>query len=302
MKFLEYYNKTKPEIEERLKQVINVTDDSTLIKIFNHATKGGKRFRPTLCMLCCDALNGNRDKALNYAVIIEFIHNSALVHDDLIDCDHLRRNAPTLWRCIDKVTSTINKTSLFFFKRPVFRKNLSLAILSGDGLLAKALTIIDNPTALKVVSEGIYALLKGAVKEAKYAKQYTKSLYVDTIILKTASLFATACYLGALSSDSSGDQKEACRQYGKNLGILYQVVDDYIDNECPKFIEENIENTIKKYVDECLKYIDILPKSEYSNIMKDAIFTVLEKFSREAKNELRQRKIETIIESLKENS
>jgi geranylgeranyl pyrophosphate synthase len=296
MRFEQYYEKTKRDIDKKLEEIIGLEDD-TIKKIFKYATEGGKRFRPTLTVLCSDVLGGDREKALTYAAVIEFTHTSSLAHDDIIDCDIFRRKKPTLWRVIDKLIGIVNKTSMRLIGKPVAKDNITLAVLAGDGLLAKSLYLLDKPEAVKAFGETVYALLLGAVKEAKYAGEYiSKGLYYDIIVLKTASLFATACYLGALTADVSERKREALRLYGKNLGILYQLVDDYIDEECPEQIEANIENEIREYIDKCLNSLKLVPRNTYREALEDAVFFMLEKFSYEGR---RGDKIREILESLR---
>jgi len=300
MRFEEYYQKVKPEIEEKIREIF-LEEDQSLKNVFDFALKGGKRFRPVLCMLCCDVLDGDREKAKRYAAVIEFIHAASLLHDDLVDNDQFRRNLPTLWRVASKIVCGINKVSLFFRGRPVTTKDLSIAILTGDGLLAKALKLVESPEAISVISDGVYSLLLGAVREIKNAKEYTESAYLDVIALKTAALFATACHLGAMTSDVEDKYKEYCREYGKNLGMLYQLLDDWIDEDCPEFVTKDPLRYFRRYVENCRFYVSLLPSNEYREAMEDAIVKILEKFSKEAdKNKRRQ--IKSLLDSIKTSS
>jgi len=281
MKFEEYYKKVKPEIDERIKELFEL-EDEILRKIFEHSVSGGKRFRPTLTVLCCDALEGNHDCALNHAVVIELLHTASLVHDDIIDGDILRRKMPTVWRAIFKLMGIGNKVWMTLFGKPKFRDPISMAVLAGDGLLARALLLLKSPEAVHSFADAVYALLKGAVREAVHPREYIdKGLYYTTITLKTASLFATACSLGAMCSDAPSEQKEALRLFGKYLGILYQMCDDYIDGDAPPWLLEDFEAEVREQYMLGRKQLEKIPDSEYREALYDVIDYMLVKLASE---------------------
>ena len=142
---------------------------------------------------------------------MELIHNSTLAHDDVLDQDLLRRGEPALF-----VAATIGK-----------------AILTGDAGFAKALNLISKygPRATQAGAACIYALARGAVKEAmdKFPGLHVPDPYLEIALLKTASLFALSCQLGAIAHYAPPAQEEACREYGKNIGLAYQIADDQVD-------------------------------------------------------------------------
>jgi len=282
LKFEEYYDKVKDEIERKLREIVSQEDD-VVRKIYGYVIEsGGKRFRPTLTLLACDALRGDHEQALRYACAIELLHNATLVHDDVIDGDLLRRNAPTLWRAIHKITGFVNDLWLVLFGKPKFRDPITYAVLAGDAMLATANVLLERPEAKDAFSDTIKALLLGALKEAVHPKEYiTKGLYYTIITLKTASLFATATYLGALCSDASKKQKEALRQFGKRLGIMYQLVDDYIDGDAPDWLMENFKDELKEQYELALKELEVIPDSPYKEALEDCIVYMLTGLARE---------------------
>ena len=281
MKFEEYYKKVKPEINARLKELFEL-EDETIKKIFNHTLMGGKRFRPVLTVLCSDALNGRHQEAVDHAVVIELLHTASLVHDDILDGDVLRRKMPTLWRHIHWLMGMSNKLWMRIFRRPKFRDPITMAVLAGDGLLARALLLLKSPRAVHVFGDTVYALLKGAVKEAVHPKEYVdRGVYYTVITLKTASLFANSCYLGALCSDAPEEQKEALRQFGKKLGQMYQAVDDYCDGDAPVWLLENFEGEVRRLYSEAREQLDKIPDSEYKEALYDVVDFMLVKLAAE---------------------
>lgn len=171
----------------------------------------GKKFRPMLTLLCCEACGGKRQEAIDFAVTMELIHQSSLFHDDVLDQDALRRGDSAMW-----VLASVGK-----------------AIMSGDAGFAKALKIISKygPKATMAGAACIYALARGAVKEAmdKFPSLNVPDPYLEIALLKTASLFALSCELGAIAHFAPPVQEDACRQFGKNIGLAYQIADDYVD-------------------------------------------------------------------------
>jgi geranylgeranyl pyrophosphate synthase len=298
LKFEEYYDKVKDEIEQKLREILNQEDD-TVRRIYGYVIEsGGKRFRPALTLLACDALSGDRERALTYACAVELLHNSTLIHDDVIDGDLLRRGRPTLWRIIDKLTGFVNDVWLVLFGKPKFRDPITYAILAGDAMLATATVLLEHPEAKDAMADTVKALLLGALKEATHPKEYiTKGLYYTVITLKTASLFATATYLGALCSTAPKKQKEALRQFGKRLGIMYQMVDDYIDGDAPDWLIENFEEELKEQYELALKELEVIPDSPYKEALKDCIVYMLRGLAKEGGDEV-QKQIERVLRSV----
>ena len=189
----------------------------------------GKRIRPVLLLLCCKAVFGDENEALPYACAIEFIHNYSLIHDDLpsMDDDDLRRGRPT--------------------NHKVFGE--ALAILAGDGLLSEAfesihrdyLSFAGDPEALlKRVRAG--ALIAGACgcrgmvagQVADILNVYNKGLsFAGTLDFihenKTAALIRASAEAGAILGGAGEDVVAAFSEYGRNLGLAFQIADDILD-------------------------------------------------------------------------
>ncbi len=176
---------------------------------------GGKRLRPALTLLVCDLLGGDVRMAENPAVAVEMFHNFTLVHDDIMDKARLRRGQPTVHE----------------------KWNLNVGILSGDLLLICAYKILtaDNPSNL---DEILHLFNKTAVEVCE-GQQYDMDFenridvgeteYIHMITLKTATLLGACLQLGCILANSSNALKRGIYEFGKDLGIAFQIQDDLLD-------------------------------------------------------------------------
>jgi len=179
---------------------------------------GGKKIRPAVVFLVSRAtmqLHGTSEmnaKHRKLAEIIEMIHTASLVHDDVLDECDLRRGA-----------ATVNQ-----------KYGTRLAVLAGDFLFAQSswfLANLDNLEVIKLISRVIADFADGEIAQASslFDTSITVEQYVDKSFYKTASLIAASCRSAAALSDVSDEVKEACYEYGRALGIAFQIVDDVLD-------------------------------------------------------------------------
>jgi geranylgeranyl diphosphate synthase type II len=176
---------------------------------------GGKRLRPLLVLLSANAVGGSFAGSYNAAVAVELLHNFTLVHDDIMDNADKRRNRLTLHKKYD--TST--------------------AILVGDGLLSVAYQYLlkdcngNTKAVLSSFTKGLLEVCNGqSIDKIFETTNYVSiSEYIDMIKKKTASLFETCCKIGALLGSGSDKQVNALSNFGKNLGIAFQIQDDLLD-------------------------------------------------------------------------
>lgn len=176
---------------------------------------GGKRLRPTLLLACNDAFGGDVGQAIWPAVGIEIFHNFTLVHDDVMDNADVRRGRPTVWKKWDTNT----------------------AILSGDAMVSMAYKCVSGcpPMFLPEVIDrfGIMTMkvYEGQQIDADFetAESVTFDQYMQMIIGKTSALIAYPCAIGALIAGASQPDIEMMFNYGLNLGIAFQMQDDYLD-------------------------------------------------------------------------
>lgn len=173
---------------------------------------GGKRLRPLLTLASARLCGYEGDKHIGLAAAVEFIHTATLLHDDVVDESDLRRGRETANAVWGNQASVL--VGDFLFSRS-FR-----LMVESDSL--RVLDILANASA--IIAEGEVAQLITANDTATSEEDY---LFV--IRSKTAALFAAACEVGAIIADHSNAATEALERYGANLGIAFQLVDDYLD-------------------------------------------------------------------------
>ena len=178
---------------------------------------GGKRLRPYLVFKSCEILNGNMKNAIPAASAVEMIHNFTLVHDDIMDNDEMRHGVKTVHK----------------------KFGMPIAILAGDVLFSKAYQVISNSklpskSTVNLVSKLAKACVdvcEGQLLDIKLAegkKIPTQSQYIKMIEKKTAALFEVSCAMGAISAQSKQKDVINLANFGKNLGISFQITDDLI--------------------------------------------------------------------------
>ena len=175
----------------------------------------GKRIRPILTLMAADILSGNFTKALPAALAVEVFHNFTLVHDDIMDDAPLRRGKKTVHEKWD----------------------LNRGILSGDAMLILAYQYFENypPTIFQklaiLFSKTAIEVCDGQQLDIDFEtrKEVTISEYLNMIRLKTSVLVAAALKMGAIVAESSEKNADLLYEYGLNLGLAFQLQDDYLD-------------------------------------------------------------------------
>lgn len=174
---------------------------------------GGKRLRPLLSLLSAGALGKIDHDHIRLAAVIEFIHTATLLHDDVVDLSALRRGRPT--------------ANAEFGNAP--------SVLVGDFLYSRAFQVlvsIGNMPLMALLSDTTNTVAEGEVLQLARAgnPDTDEDTYFNVIRSKTAVLFAAACSGAALLSDQNS-QQQALYDYGLNLGIAFQLIDDILDYE-----------------------------------------------------------------------
>ncbi len=185
-----------------------------IAEISNHLiSSGGKRIRPILLILAAK-LCGTKDqkKPQDLAAAVELIHSATLLHDDVVDTSQVRRGKKTANSLWDNKASILVGDYLFSIAFQLMVRVKNLEVL---GLLAKASSIMADGEVMQLENSSDVAL--------------SESKYFEIIFGKTAVLFAAACESGALVSDASKAEVAALREFGTNLGIIFQIVDDILD-------------------------------------------------------------------------
>jgi octaprenyl-diphosphate synthase len=173
---------------------------------------GGKRLRPLLTLASARMCGYQGDKHITLAAAVEFIHTATLLHDDVVDESDLRRGRKTA--------------------NAVWGNQAS--VLVGDYLFSRSFRLMVESESLKVLdvlANASAVIAEGEVAQLTTANDTTTSeeAYLYVIRSKTAALFAAACEVGGLIAGQSETVTNALEQYGANLGIAFQLVDDYLD-------------------------------------------------------------------------
>jgi geranylgeranyl pyrophosphate synthase len=292
-------NSSQKDLEKKIADMILDKEISLILE-------GGKRLRPLLAHLSFKACTqgketpGQYQKALEGGVVIELAHAASLVHDDIIDNDKERRGKPS-----------------FFV-----RKGIGNAILTGHKMLATGFNIAlrHGKEVAKLYIESWNEIVNGEIDEVDFNKNDTKNIEISTksqifqaynkiIDLKTAALFSSASKAGAIEANMSGDILKVFADYGREIGLAYQLADDLVDLTKGEMIESVIvpllnrldakitkkgilkkRNLKKKFVknkdkiqeiyfDEIKRHVkqaeelgksDLIPVSPYKDLLRDA--------------------------------
>jgi geranylgeranyl pyrophosphate synthase len=174
-------------------------------------SSGGKRIRPTLTILIGRMLGAEEDRLVTLAAAFELLHTATLVHDDLIDGSLLRRGIPTL-----------NS-----------RWSPAATVLTGDFLFARAAKLATDTESVPAIS--LFATTLGIIANGEIVQLFSgrcqadREEYYQRIYAKTASLFEACACCAALISPVSPETTETVREYGYNIGMAFQIIDDVFD-------------------------------------------------------------------------
>ena len=176
---------------------------------------GGKRMRPVLTLMACDAFNGDINEAIDPALGVEVFHNFTLLHDDIMDNAPLRRSKATVHE----------------------KWNANIAILAGDAMFVEACRLVMNaPTPVVKEVMSVFTTTALEVCEGQQYDMDFESLeqvhvdqYIQMIRLKTAVLLGGALKIGALIGNAKNEDPNHLYDFGVNLGIAFQLQDDILD-------------------------------------------------------------------------
>jgi geranylgeranyl pyrophosphate synthase len=183
-----------------------------LAELLKHILLGGKAIRPALTFLSARFYDYDFDQLLSMATSVELLHTATLVHDDAIDNSAVRRGRPTV-------------NSLWGEDR---------AVLLGDYLFARAgefAAMTGNLRVVRLFAQTLQIISSGELKQTfdAYNLEQTRQRYLERITSKTAALFSMSTESGAVLSQAPEDSIQALKDYGTNLGIAFQIVDDILD-------------------------------------------------------------------------
>ena len=187
--------------------------EGLLSQVLEHIKhRGGKRMRPLLILLIAKNYGGVNDVTLRSAVGLELLHTASLVHDDVVDESKERRGQPS-------VNAEYNN---------------KVAVLVGDYVLSTALLNIsftNNSDILRSIAVLGRNLSNGEILQLSNIQntEFSEDIYYDVIKMKTAALFEACCEVGTLSVNATTRQIELAKEFGRNLGIIFQIRDDIFD-------------------------------------------------------------------------
>ena len=200
------------QVEDEFKK--NLQSEVPLIpKIGEHLLlSGGKRFRPTVLLLSAKLCGYKGSRQIQVASIIEFIHTATLLHDDVVDDAELRRgnaSANSIW-------------------------GSEASVLVGDFLLSKSFFLMVDDGDLKIlntIARATTQMAEGEIQELMRTSDpsITEEEYLSIVINKTASLISATCQIGAILGGVDGIKEQALANFGMNLGIAFQFMDDSLD-------------------------------------------------------------------------
>ncbi len=204
-------------INEELKVITPVNLQEASI----YLTKaGGKMLRPALTLITAEAVGGSKENALKAGSAIELIHTFSLIHDDIMDNDDMRRGMPS----VHKVWGE------------------DVAILAGDTLFSKAFEIIINSNqeltspvqinhALSTVADACVKICEGQALDMSFEDRFdvSEDEYFDMIFKKTGALISASTKVGAIMGGADQEVIDAMYEYGRLIGLAFQIQDDYLD-------------------------------------------------------------------------
>lgn len=205
-----------PSVEELLRKELQSNDPFIHRALTHLAASGGKLLRPLLVLTVAKAVDARIPPPVTLACAIELVHLASLLHDDVVDEAPRRRGRKTvnhLWG--DKIS-----------------------VLLGDYLYARASELIaehDHPEMTRALSIAIRQMSEGQMRESRERFNFglDEKTYLEIIGKKTAALISCACEVGALAANASREVRFAFRDFGRSLGIAFQVIDDALDFAFP---------------------------------------------------------------------
>jgi geranylgeranyl diphosphate synthase, type I len=219
MDLMDVIREKSSQVEPLLKHYSKTGDERIQEMIFHPIDAGGKRIRPVLTLLACEAVAGEPRKALAAAASVELLHTFTLVHDDIMDCDCERRGKPTVHNLWGNGMGIMVGDALYSsaFKALLDSKKQTAAddVLKAVEVLVNANTELQEGQMMDMLFEG--------------KDNITQEEYMSMIRKKTGALIEASALLGGIMGGADSQQMESLRVYGNNTGIAFQIKDDILD-------------------------------------------------------------------------
>jgi len=213
MQGIEKYSVT---LQNYLDEVITVKEPIQLYEPIKYIVSlGGKRLRPVLTLLSCDMFNSDYKNALPAALALELFHNFSLIHDDIMDEAPLRRGKETVHQKWDLNTGILSGDAMLILAYQLFEEY--------EHIMFRDLAKLFSKTALQVCEGQQYDV------DFETRNDVTIPDYIKMIDYKTAVLLGASMKMGAIVANASEECKTNSYDFGRNLGIAFQLQDDYLD-------------------------------------------------------------------------
>ncbi|PIN83742.1 MAG: geranylgeranyl pyrophosphate synthase [Nitrosopumilales archaeon CG15_BIG_FIL_POST_REV_8_21_14_020_33_23] len=270
---LETYGKYIDRVNRALDRELSLYSESEFIEPLKYSLESGKRIRPIILILAAESVGKIDDNTLAAACAVEFLHMESIIHDDIIDNETMRRQ-----------------------KEPFHIKyGYNTSVLTGDFVLGLILAIssrLDNARITKDLATTAMLMSEGEMIESRLetSEDVTFDDYLKVIEYKTATAFEVAARIGAIIANGSEEEIEALTEYGKNIGIAYQIRDDLLDwknedklfnllikkSSDPRDVFNKMEEILKEYSDKSRtslrKIADNNAKANLDNLIKFTTF------------------------------
>ncbi|MBM2851760.1 MAG: geranylgeranyl pyrophosphate synthase [Candidatus Nitrosotenuis sp.] len=254
----ETYKEYITRIDHALESELALYSQSEFMQPLTYAIDGGKRIRPLILLLSAECVGKIDERAYAAGCAVEFLHTESVIHDDIIDNETSRR-----------------------YKDPFYIKyGYNTSILTGDFVLGLILNIssrLNNPRITKDLANTAMLMSEGEVIETRLetSQDLTFDDYLKVIEYKTATAFETAARLGAILGEGNEEQIMALSEYGKNIGIAYQIRDDLLDwknedklfnllvkkSSDPRDVFNHMEKLLKDYAGKATASLRKIPES-----------------------------------------
>lgn len=265
---LDTYGSYIEKINQALDKELSLYSESEFIDPLKYSLEDGKRIRPIILVLAAESIGKVDDNTFLASCAVEFLHMESIIHDDIIDNETLRR-----------------KKDPFHIKY-----GYNTSILTGDFVLGLILAIssrLNNARITKDLATTAMLMSEGEMIEGRLetSEDVTFDDYLKVIEYKTATAFEVAARIGAIIANGTEDQIEALTEYGRNIGIAYQIRDDLLDwknedklfnllikkSSDPRDVFNKMEDLLKEYAYKAKTGLRKIPDSESKDDLENLI-------------------------------
>ena len=265
---LEVYSNYIEKIDSALNKELELYSESEFCEPLKYALDGGKRIRPIILLLAAESVGKIDENVYAGACAIELLHTESVIHDDIIDNETQRRH-----------------------KDPFHIKyGYNTSVLTGDFVLGLILNIssrLDNARVTKDLATAAMLMSEGEVLEGKLeeSEDVTFEDYVKVMDYKTATAFEMAAKLGAIIGGGNEEEILGLAEYGKNIGIAYQIKDDLMDwknedklfnllvkkSSDPRIVFNKMEELLKSYSEKASESLRKVKDTESKHNLEELI-------------------------------